>query len=89
MHSWQNIHHTYTGNPYPVVQPPAAHKVWILDCRSCGTFITNRGMKVRSARVSLYMLIQYLLGRLTITPERRALLVGRVAHQLLRVHHQS
>ncbi|KAF9024864.1 hypothetical protein BDZ89DRAFT_1068799, partial [Hymenopellis radicata] len=45
MHSWQNIHHTFTGNPYPVVQPPAAHKVWILDCRSCGTFITNRGMK--------------------------------------------
>ncbi|KIK67301.1 hypothetical protein GYMLUDRAFT_37385 [Collybiopsis luxurians FD-317 M1] len=22
-----------------------AHKVWIIDCRSCGTFLTNRGMK--------------------------------------------
>jgi hypothetical protein len=25
--------------------------VWILDCRNCGTFLSNRGMKVcRSAR---------------------------------------
>lgn len=36
------LHH----NPYPPSQPPQlVHKVWILDCRSCGTFITNRGMK--------------------------------------------
>ncbi|KAI0674756.1 hypothetical protein C8Q78DRAFT_1008761 [Trametes maxima] len=26
--------------------PPIPHKVWILDCKSCGTFLTNRGMKV-------------------------------------------
>ncbi|PSR73914.1 hypothetical protein PHLCEN_2v10272 [Hermanssonia centrifuga] len=26
--------------------PPLIHKVWILDCQSCGTFLTNRGMKV-------------------------------------------
>lgn len=26
--------------------PPILHKVWILDCQSCGTFLTNRGMKV-------------------------------------------
>ncbi|KAG8214018.1 hypothetical protein J3R82DRAFT_10773 [Butyriboletus roseoflavus] len=33
-------------NPYPPPQPPQlVHKVWILDCRSCGTFLTNRGMK--------------------------------------------
>lgn len=25
---------------------PRAHKVWILDCKACGTFLTNRGMKV-------------------------------------------
>ena len=36
------LHH----NPYPPPQPPqVVHKVWILDCRSCGTFLTNRGMK--------------------------------------------
>ncbi|KAH7888609.1 hypothetical protein F5I97DRAFT_1854052 [Phlebopus sp. FC_14] len=34
-------------NPYPPApQPPQlVHKVWILDCKSCGTFLTNRGMK--------------------------------------------
>lgn len=31
------------SNPYP---PPIAHKVWILDCKSCATFFTNRAMKV-------------------------------------------
>ncbi|KAI0371115.1 hypothetical protein BV20DRAFT_212390 [Pilatotrama ljubarskyi] len=32
----------------PFVTPPPQpipHKVWILDCKSCGTFLTNRGMK--------------------------------------------
>lgn len=29
--------------------PQVAHKVWILDCKSCGSFLTNRGMKVRSS----------------------------------------
>lgn len=36
-------------NPYPLppLPPPQTpHKVWILDCRTCGTFLTNRGMKV-------------------------------------------
>lgn len=33
--------------PPPATVPPAPmHKVWILDCKSCGTFLTNRGMKV-------------------------------------------
>ncbi|EUC64211.1 FAM72 protein [Rhizoctonia solani AG-3 Rhs1AP] len=40
--------------PPPVVQPPetdappppvTGHKVYILDCKSCGTFLSNRGMK--------------------------------------------
>jgi hypothetical protein len=44
--NWQShmtlVHH----NPYPPPQPPQlVHKVWILDCRSCATFLTNRGMK--------------------------------------------
>lgn len=33
----------------PFVAPPPSplpHKVWILDCKACGTFLTNRGMKV-------------------------------------------
>ncbi|KAJ7647224.1 FAM72 protein-domain-containing protein [Roridomyces roridus] len=32
----------YTHQPIP---PPVTHKVFILDCKSCGTFLTNRGMK--------------------------------------------
>ncbi|VDB96195.1 unnamed protein product [Peniophora sp. CBMAI 1063] len=35
--------------PIPVQAPhpaqPVAHKVWLLDCRTCGNFLTNRGMK--------------------------------------------
>lgn len=40
----------------PVVVPPSesvppapmtGHKVYVLDCKSCGTFLSNRGMKVR------------------------------------------
>jgi hypothetical protein len=34
----------------PPPPPPIAHKVWILDCRSCGIFLTNRGMKVTTAK---------------------------------------
>lgn len=26
----------------------STHKVWILDCKSCGIFLSNRGMKVRN-----------------------------------------
>lgn len=36
---------------------PIAHKVWILDCRTCATFLTNRGMKavlLLRPNVSLY-----------------------------------
>ncbi|CAK5281750.1 unnamed protein product [Mycena citricolor] len=31
--------------PNPAPPPPVPHKVWIMDCRTCGTFFTNRGMK--------------------------------------------
>ena len=45
-----------TGVPPPVAVPPpesvppapmTGHKVYVLDCKSCGTFLSNRGMKVR------------------------------------------
>lgn len=29
---------------------PMAHKVWMLECKHCRTFLTNRGMKVRVGR---------------------------------------
>ncbi|KAI0063567.1 hypothetical protein BV25DRAFT_1802024 [Artomyces pyxidatus] len=33
-------------SPTPHAQPPqVAHKVWLIDCRSCHKFLTNRGMK--------------------------------------------
>lgn len=44
--------------PLPAPYPPpsyvrtAMHKVWILDCKSCRTFLTNRGMKVRHSLLS-------------------------------------
>ncbi|KAJ7346736.1 hypothetical protein DFH08DRAFT_1006848 [Mycena albidolilacea] len=31
--------------PYVPAPPPVSQVVWILDCKSCGTFLTNRGMK--------------------------------------------
>ncbi|KAJ3851263.1 hypothetical protein EV368DRAFT_74691 [Lentinula lateritia] len=37
--------HTLNPPPPPAVPQSVAHKVWIIDCRSCGTFLTNRGMK--------------------------------------------
>ncbi|KAL4074150.1 FAM72 protein-domain-containing protein [Scleroderma citrinum] len=36
--------HVYQ-NTYLPPPPQTHHKVWILDCRTCGTFLTNRGMK--------------------------------------------
>ncbi|KAJ8592331.1 hypothetical protein M405DRAFT_812897 [Rhizopogon salebrosus TDB-379] len=46
--SWQTHvsmvqHNSYPPQSVPPSQP--VHKVWILDCKSCGTFLTNRGMK--------------------------------------------
>ncbi|KAI0745055.1 hypothetical protein C8Q76DRAFT_606398 [Earliella scabrosa] len=44
---WQNPY-TRTIQVQPFVAPPPPpipHKVWILDCKGCGTFLTNRGMK--------------------------------------------
>lgn len=57
---WQNHpFHLVPQNPYPAPPPPPPipHKVWILDCKSCDTFLTNRGMKavlLLRPNVSLY-----------------------------------
>ncbi|KAF5393245.1 hypothetical protein D9757_000680 [Collybiopsis confluens] len=37
--------HLIPSNAYYPLAQPLAHKVWIIDCKSCGTFLTNRGMK--------------------------------------------
>lgn len=47
--SWQAHVSMVQHNAYPPQSLPlsqSVHKVWILDCKSCGTFLTNRGMKV-------------------------------------------
>ncbi|KAF9066161.1 FAM72 protein-domain-containing protein [Rhodocollybia butyracea] len=49
MHSSRYVHLFPAENsnyapPLPIPQP-VAHRVWIIDCRSCGSFLTNRGMK--------------------------------------------
>jgi hypothetical protein len=32
--------------PPPRTAPRPRHEVWILDCKNCGMFLSNRGMKV-------------------------------------------
>ncbi|KAF9529424.1 hypothetical protein CPB83DRAFT_906089 [Crepidotus variabilis] len=52
-----NYVHLFPNNPYPQPPPPIAHKVWILDCKTCGAFLTNRAMKavlLLRPNVSLY-----------------------------------
>jgi hypothetical protein len=94
------------SNPYPPPPaqqqqppPPVPHKVWILDCRTCGTFLTNRGMKA-SCRVSFSFSFSvpglrascthrpFCTGRPPPPPVRAALLVRRAAHQLFSLHGQ-
>ncbi|KAI0958394.1 hypothetical protein AcV7_004225 [Taiwanofungus camphoratus] len=54
LHVHSSVHPNLANPPWhphvrvhPVLSPPPpiTHKVWILDCKSCGTFLTNRGMK--------------------------------------------
>ncbi|KAF4620689.1 hypothetical protein D9613_000767 [Agrocybe pediades] len=48
--------HLFPPNPYPS-HTPIAHKVWILDCKNCDSFLTNRAMKavlLLRPNVSLY-----------------------------------
>jgi hypothetical protein len=53
---------TASMNFTPPPPPPAsAPEVWILDCKNCGTFLSNRGMKVRTTSLRCYLFIIYLL----------------------------
>jgi len=48
LHHHQNPPNWFVPPPQIPTPPEIIHKVWILDCKSCGTFLTNRGMKVSS-----------------------------------------
>lgn len=43
--SWQAPQNPYPVLPIPPPVPQHPHKVFILDCATCNTFLTNRGMK--------------------------------------------
>ena len=51
--SWNSsIQHMNFPPPPPSLQD--VHNVWILDCKHCGTFLSNRGMKVRPSHECFY-----------------------------------
>lgn len=65
--------------------PPVLHKVWIVDCKACGGFLTNRGMKVSivtSCLVTRATLIPFPPGGSPPSTKRPAVLNGCDAHQL-------
>lgn len=74
------------SHPPPPAQQPqaqAAQRVWILDCKNCGMFLTNRGMKVRtsSSSSSLSYPLRSELPDIPVCPRARCL---RVAGMCLR-----
>lgn len=76
--------------PPTQVEPPAMHKVWILDCKGCGTFLTNRAMRVirinASSSPSLSPNICFSTGRAFVAPKRSSVLDRRSARELRRIH---
>ncbi|KAJ2928308.1 hypothetical protein H1R20_g8791, partial [Candolleomyces eurysporus] len=73
------MQHYPSQGPYPPPPPPVAHKVWILDCSSCGLFLTNRAMKVRPLVEPVHSFPNLIApGRLAAPAERLPLLLGRV-----------
>ena len=50
------------SNPYPASPYPIPHKVWILDCKNCHMFLTNRAMKVSSflQKKKIFVLLMHL-----------------------------
>ncbi len=80
-------HNPYTPSPPP---PPIAHKVWILDCKSCGSFLTNRGMKVRAwpAHSTPCLIFVSYLGSTFAEAECVPVLIGCLAGELFGVHIQ-
>ena len=71
--------------------PPPLHKVWIVDCKACGMFLTNRGMKVRLSSDAVRELEIYKLstGRVAVAPKRAAVLDGCYSNQLFSVHNDG
>src|SRR5258708_2086203 len=49
---WQSAHSLVDARASSY-EPSTAHKVWLLECKHCETFLTNRGMKVRIDRCLL------------------------------------
>lgn len=86
---WHHPVHIISSNPYPAPSGPQqnTHKVWILECRSCGTFLTNRGMKVRNSLSSSGTLSGtfYLTGSPPPPTRRLSLLYRRSPRQLFRL----
>lgn len=39
---------------------PRMHKAWMIDCKACGTFLTNRGMKVSLWLLTSSIIIHHL-----------------------------
>ena len=71
---WQNPYtRTLQAQPFSTPPPPPLpHKVWILDCKGCGTFLTNRGMKVSKSNppdraLALYPVFPFSSVQYTIT----------------------
>jgi hypothetical protein len=54
---WQSA--SSLADAHPTASSPSfAHKVWLLECKHCQMFLTNRGMKVRVDHLDRYPLIQ-------------------------------
>lgn len=68
------------------LEPSIAHKVWLLECKHCLTFLTNRGMKVRAVRWhALRPVIKgpfFSPGSFASSPARRTVLYRRASRQL-------
>lgn len=78
--------HHPTMAPIPPMAPPPAllHKVWIVDCKACDTFLTNRGMKVSAdAFCRVQDRLIFVEGGFAVTPKRPTVLDRRNARQLL------
>ena len=66
--------------------PPVAQKVWLLECKHCQTFLTNRGMKVRShdwfVLCPLTSRLPFYPGCFTASPTCSIVLYRRTSRQL-------
>jgi len=66
-----------------------AHNVWILDCKSCDTFFTNRAMKVCVPCLSVLFSSKLSTGCPLAQTQRPTLLLRRPTHQLFGLFIQS